>query len=77
LGVVFSHQVWPSQPAGCSVSGVSNNHSNHSHNQQQQQQEEQEEEQYVLKNTLGRRCSCHALALCGGCIGAMIMEGSR
>jgi radical SAM protein with 4Fe4S-binding SPASM domain len=51
---------------------------NRKHNQQQQQQEEQKEEQEALKNALGRRCSCHALAFCGGdCIYPMLMEGSR
>ena len=50
----------------------------HNQQQQQQQQEEQEEEQKALKNALGRRCSCHALAFCGGdCIYPMLMEGSR
>jgi radical SAM protein with 4Fe4S-binding SPASM domain len=50
---------------------------NRKHNQQQQQHE-QKEEQEALKNALGRRCSCHALAFCGGdCIYPMLMEGSR
>jgi radical SAM protein with 4Fe4S-binding SPASM domain len=48
------------------------------HNQQQQQQEAQKAELEAFKNALGRRCSCLALALCGGdCIYPMLMEGSR